>query len=207
MNKKYLIITGAGGFLGSYFSKKLSKDYEVIAVDINKKSLKYLKKDVEKITTYQLDISNEVNIKKLFRHLKSKKIFVYGLINNAAIDSIPRKKKGTQYTDVKSWDKELDVGLKGSYLMTKVFGEEMQKKRIGKIINIGSDLSVIAPNQKIYKKTFGNFVKPITYSVIKHGLYGMTKYFSSFYADANVTVNMYLLVQFITTRKKVLSKN
>ena len=55
----------------------------------------------------------------------------------------------------------------------------MCKAKNGIVINIGSDLSVIAPNQQIYKNVFGNYIKPVTYSVVKHGLLGMTKYFSS----------------------------
>ena len=56
------------------------------------------------------------------------------------------------YIDLNQWNLEINVGLTGPFLMTKYFGEEMIKKRDGKIINIGSDLSVIAPNQDIYKR-------------------------------------------------------
>ena len=66
----------------------------------------------------------------------------------------------------------------------------MVRKKSGSIINIGSDLSVIAPNQKIYKSSYKNYIKPVTYSVIKHGLLGLTKYFASLYAKQNVRVNM-----------------
>ena len=42
-----------------------------------------------------------------------------------------------------------------------------------------------------YTKTvYKNYFKPVTYSVLKHGLLGMTKYFSSLYADKKVRVNM-----------------
>ena len=74
--------------------------------------------------------------------------------------------------------------------MIKYFGERMIKKREGSIINIGSDLSLIAPNQKIYKSSYKNYIKPVTYSVIKHGLLGLTKYFASLYGLNNVRVNM-----------------
>ena len=37
----------------------------------------------------------------------------------------------------------------GSYLIIKHFVKDMCLKKNGSIINIGSDLSVIAPNQKI----------------------------------------------------------
>ena len=48
------------------------------------------------------------------------------------------------------WDKEIQVGLTGYFLMIKIFGKKMALKRYGRIINIASDLSVIAPNHKIY---------------------------------------------------------
>ena len=68
--------------------------------------------------------------------------------------------------------------------------EKKWPKKQGSIINIGSDLSLIAPNQNIYKSSYGNYVKPVTYSVIKHGMLGMTKYFASLYGSKNVRVNM-----------------
>ena len=73
--------------------------------------------------------------------------------------------------------------------MIKYFGEDMSKRNFGKIVNIGSDLSVIAPNQNLYTD-FDNFLKPATYSVIKHGQLGLTKYFASLYAKNKVQVNM-----------------
>ena len=84
----------------------------------------------------------------------------------------------------------MNVGLKGSFLLIKYFGDEMFKKKKGSIINIGSDLSVIAPNQQIYKSSYKNYIKPVTYSVIKHGMLGLTKYFASLYGPKNVRVNM-----------------
>ena len=114
------------------------------------------------------------------------------MINNAAIDAIPYKKKGVEqkFPTEKMWNNEFNASLKGSFFMIKFFGEEMIKKRKGSIINIGSDLSVIAPNQKIYKSSYSNYIKPVTYSVIKHGMVGLTKYFASLYGEKNVRVNM-----------------
>jgi NAD(P)-dependent dehydrogenase (short-subunit alcohol dehydrogenase family) len=74
--------------------------------------------------------------------------------------------------------------------MTKFFGEHMFKQKFGKIINIGSDLSVISPNQSLYKSSYNNYYKPASYSAIKHGLLGLTRYFATLYASNNVTCNM-----------------
>lgn len=183
-----ILITGAAGFLGSKYTNFFSKKYNVFALDIDLKKLRLLKKNNSNISILKVDISNQSEIKKVFRKLKKKNIFIDVLINNAAIDSVPNKKKNS--ITLKKWNNEIAVGLTGSFLMIKFFGEEMVKKGGGRIVNVGSDLSVIAPNQSIYKNTFPNFVKPVTYSVIKHGLLGMTKYYASLFADKNVNVNM-----------------
>ena len=64
----------------------------------------------------------------------------------------------------------------------------------GVILNISSDLSVIAPNpERIYRQDDLDeklqAVKPITYSVIKTGLIGLTRYLSSYWPDKNIRAN------------------
>ena len=192
MKKKVCLITGGAGFLGKkYCEFFLKKNYLVLCVDNSKKNLKTVQSINSKyLFTYKCDITNEKKVKRLFELIK-KTFFVDVLINNAAIDAIPFKKKGIQkFPSGKMWDDEINVSLKGSFFMIKFFGEEMNKKKRGSIINIGSDLSVIAPNQNIYKSSYGNYIKPVTYSVIKHGMLGLTKYFSSLYGKSNVRVNM-----------------
>ncbi len=63
----------------------------------------------------------------------------------------------------------------------------MAEKKNGVILNISSDLGIIAPNQDIYKKT--NFIKPVSYSVVKHGIIGLTKYTAAYWAKKNVRCN------------------
>ena len=193
MNKKVCLITGGAGFLGKkYCEFFIKKNYIVICIDNNKKKLNSMKSIKSKnLKIYNCDISNDKKVEKLFKSI-SKNYFVSVLINNAAIDAVPNKKIGKfeKFPSEKIWDKELNVSLKGSFLLIKYFGEEMLKRQKGSIINIGSDLSIIAPNQKIYRSSYKNYIKPVTYSVIKHGMLGLTKYFASIYANSNVRVNM-----------------
>jgi NAD(P)-dependent dehydrogenase (short-subunit alcohol dehydrogenase family) len=188
--KKKVILTGGLGFLGTHFADVLINcGYDLIIIDkINPKN-KIQKEIVKKSYKFlKVDITSESNVLKAFKKLKKDQVEI--LINNAAIDSIPiTYEKLNHLPNVKNWNKELSVSLTGSYLMIKNFGEQMNKRKSGKIINIGSDLSYIAPNQDLYSDV-KNFLKPVTYSVIKHGLLGMTKYFSSLYAKNNVQVNM-----------------
>jgi NAD(P)-dependent dehydrogenase (short-subunit alcohol dehydrogenase family) len=186
--KKNIILTGGLGFLGSYFSKHLlKKNYRVFSID---KKLQKTKIKNRNFYFFETDITDERQVKNLNNELKS--IQITGLVNNAAIDAIPKKnlKSNLQYPDLKIWRKEIDVSILGSFLMIKYFGKKMQSKKEGTIINIGSDLSLIAPNQKIYEESYPNYYKPPTYSVVKHGLLGLTKYYASLYGKNKVTVNM-----------------
>ena len=82
----------------------------------------------------------------------------------------------------------------GSMLCSKIFGETMSKtKKGGVILNIASDLSVISPDQRLYQvkgvESNSQPVKPLTYSVIKSGLVGMTKYLATYWSADGVRVN------------------
>ena len=191
--ERVCLITGGAGFLGRRYCEFFSNNnFKVLCVDNNEKKLKSITSmNLRNLFTYNCDISNHNKVEKLYK-IVNKYFFVDVLINNAAIDAIPFKKNKVKekFPSSEMWDKEINVSLKGSFNMIKFFGEEMIKKKRGSIINIGSDLSVIAPNQKIYKSSYKNYIKPVTYSVIKHGMLGLTRYFASLYAKDSVRVNM-----------------
>jgi len=204
--KGEILITGAGGFLGSKFAKFYSENgFRVIGIDKNKKKLALI--ESEDVITICADITKETEVKKIYNFLK-KKYTILGLINNAAIDAVPKKTslKNLRYPSIDMWNKEINVSILGTFLMTKYFGELMLKNKSGSIINIGSDLSFIVPNQNIYKKAYPNYVKPPTYSVIKHGLLGLTKYYASLYANSHVRVNMISPGPIKNTQNKILIK-
>lgn len=73
------------------------------------------------------------------------------------------------------------VGLMGAYNMSAAFGLPMSKRKDCVVLNIGSDLSLIAPDPWLYEQ--GVF-KPASYSVVKHGIVGMTRYFAAAWGAA-----------------------
>lgn len=120
-----------------------------------------------------------------------------GLVNNAALNP---KVEGaglasTRFENysLELWNRELSVGLSGAFLCAQVFGAYMAAHGGGVIVNIASDLGIIAPDQRIYRRPGlapeEQPVKPVTYSVVKGGLVMLTKYLATYWADAGVRVN------------------
>ena len=186
LKNKNIIITGGFGFLGTQITNSLLKEKaNVYIIDIKKP------KKESKTKYFETDITKENELKKILNFFRSKNKKIDVLINNAAIDYNPTK-KGSDKLKLESfsndiWDKDILVSLKGSYLCTKIFGSYMSKFKKGSIINISSDLGIIAPDQRIYNKN--NFTKPVTYSVVKHGILGLTRYTATYWADKKVRCN------------------
>ena len=82
------------------------------------------------------------------------------------------------------WEKDIAIGLTGAMNMLTAF-ERHLKASNGVVLNIGSDLSLIGPDQSLYEH---GSMKPLSYSVVKHGMVGMTRYFASLWGG-QVRVN------------------
>ncbi len=199
-----VIITGAAGlFALQHINAVLSSGGSVILIDLNKKKLEntfnlFSKKfDPKKIYCFVGDVTNENSIKRICKKLIKNKKSIDVLINNAAVDykldksHLSKAKKMTiEGFDLDIWKRDLNVGLLGSFICTKIFGHEMAKKKKGVILNIASDLSFISPDNRLYnngKKL--KIFKPISYSVVKHGIIGLTRYTATYWANKNIRCN------------------
>jgi NAD(P)-dependent dehydrogenase (short-subunit alcohol dehydrogenase family) len=119
-------------------------------------------------------------------------ILVNNLSCNANVESLGQYSRLENYP-YSQWARDLELGLGGAFLCSKFVGSYMaSKSNSGVIVNIASDLSVIAPDQRLYRKEGladdEQPVKPISYSVVKHGIMGLTKYLATYWAG-KVRVN------------------
>jgi len=198
------VITGGAGLLGEKHAEAIAEFGGIpILLDIDEEAgtekASRIAHEYQVNCEFKLcDITNESQLSNVRDTLLSKFGRIDILINNAAMDpKVDAKEENIlsrlENFPINQWNLELSVGLTGAMLCSKVFGMEMSKNGKGVILNISSDLGVIAPYQRLYKKNGlpddKQPVKPVTYSVIKHGLIGLTKYLATYWVDKGVRVN------------------
>ena len=146
----------------------------------------------------EVDITSEADIAKTRDSLSEQNCEIDILINNASNNPKVESSSADQFSRLENfpieiWNNDIAVGLTGAFLCSKVFGPEMAKRGRGVIINIASDLALISPDQRLYCKQgvpdYLQPVKPVTYSVIKSGLIGLTRYLATYWVDYGVRCN------------------
>ena len=207
LSGKTALITGAAGLLGiEHASALLESGAKVVLTDIceatlNSESIN-LKQNFgsKKIITKVLDVTFPENLHAVAEELWAEGLRIDILVNNAAIDPKVKCDQGILETSrlehfpLDQWDLQVAVGLTGAFLCSQVFGTAMANDgKGGVILNIASDLSVISPDQRLYRKEGISDekqpVKPVTYSVVKAGLIGLTRYLATYWAEKNVRCN------------------
>ena len=205
LNNKVILITGALGLLGRMHVEAVAAYGGIpVLLDLKLDELNKLKVEIDTkynivSATYEVDITNEKQIEKNAIDIFSKYGHIDGLVNNAANnpkveDSSNKNFSRLENFSLESWNQDLSVGLTGAFLCAKHYGYYISQNTAGgSIINISSDLGLIAPDQRLYAKPGlkdeDQPVKPVSYSVIKTGLIGLTRYLSTYWAEKNVRCN------------------
>lgn len=151
------------------------------------------------IETFVTDITKRGALEEVRDILLKKYGHIDALINNAAnnpkVEGGSKNLAATKFPEfpVEIWNDDLAVGLTGAMLCAQVFGGVMERQEKGVIINISSDYGLISPDQRVYRKEGvpeeEQIIKPVSYSVVKHGMIGLTKYLATYWAKKGIRVN------------------
>jgi NAD(P)-dependent dehydrogenase (short-subunit alcohol dehydrogenase family) len=199
VSQEVVLITGVSGQLGvEYAQAFLVRGARVVGLDIRPSagSEALARNFPDHYFFHSASVTEKTALQATLVEVEKRYGVPTVLINNAAIDSppsAPPEENGPfeEYPEA-SWDKVIDVNLKGVYLCCQVFGAAMARAGKGSIINIASIYGIVSPDQNLYKyrRSRGEvFFKPVAYSASKSGILNLTRYLGVYWAKQNVRVN------------------
>lgn len=199
VSAQIVVITGVSGQLGGeYANAFLQRGARVVGLDMRPSLAcdRLTETYPERFVFITADVTKKLSLQQALEETEDKFGTPSVLINNAAIDSppsAPPEENGPfeDYPEA-SWDKVVDVNLKGVYLCCQVFGAAMAKVGKGSIINVASIYGVVSPDQNLYeyrRKRGEVFYKPVAYSASKSGILNLTRYLAVYWGKKNVRVN------------------
>jgi NAD(P)-dependent dehydrogenase (short-subunit alcohol dehydrogenase family) len=202
LDGRVVIITGGGGLLGKQHARAVAEAGGIPVlwdVDFGRAkavALAVAKEFGGRCLAAKVDVTKPGDIRRALAQAVRAFGRVDALINNAANDP----KTGGDDSALsrfetlarEAWDRDLAVGLTSAFLCCQIVGAHMSAGKGGVILNIASDLSLIAPDQRLYRRPGlaedRQPTKPVTYSVLKHGIIGLTRYLATYW-NPKVRVN------------------
>jgi NAD(P)-dependent dehydrogenase (short-subunit alcohol dehydrogenase family) len=204
LSGRVVVITGASGLLGAQHARAVAGAGALpVLTDIRTEGAERCAAQLAselgvEAQVVQADITRAESVRALLDAVLTRHGRVDALINNAANNpkvedagDVPFAR--LEHFPLAQWEADVAVGLTGAFLCSQVIGGEMARRGRGAIVNISSEYGVIAPDQRLYRvpglPEDQQPVKPVTYTVVKAGLDGMTKYLATYWADRGVRVN------------------
>lgn len=198
---KNVLVTGGCGFLGREICRRICEEGGTpVVFDISRNSYHLLVSHLNGLPAnpdvffFEVDITDEASIRSAFDAIDDEELVLHGLVNNAARNPVVTKVRGGTLDNAErieefptdDWNLDIQVGLTGAFLVSKYFLKSVRISGLtgASIVNVSSDLGLIAPDHRLYndgvEEDWSRKVKPVTYSVVKAGLIGLSKYLATY---------------------------
>jgi NAD(P)-dependent dehydrogenase (short-subunit alcohol dehydrogenase family) len=189
------VITGGAGMLGMRHAEIVAA-YGGIPVSLDLA-------DAKAEASYVCDVTRAESVNAALQKIMTRFGRVDILVNNAANNPRVENSRELDFSRFENfpldqWQADIAAGLTGAMLCSQAFGACMAQAfrehgRRGVILNIASDLAVIAPDQRIYRQTgiadHLQPVKAVSYPVVKSGLVALGRYLATYWAESGIRVN------------------
>jgi NAD(P)-dependent dehydrogenase (short-subunit alcohol dehydrogenase family) len=202
---KVIVVTGAAGLIGRRHAEAIAcYGGTPVLLDLSLQKVEKLANQLNKKYNigsigYSVDITDENAIQNNNTQLIECFGKIDGLVNNAANNPKVNGNSEENFSRLENfplniWNQDVAVGLTGAFLCAKYYGYQISKNpNGGSIVNISSDLGLMAPDQRLYSQLGlpedQQPVKPVTYSVVKTGIIGLTRYLATYWVKQGVRCN------------------
>jgi NAD(P)-dependent dehydrogenase (short-subunit alcohol dehydrogenase family) len=202
LNGRVAIVTGGAGLLGEGYCRTLAAaganvviaDVEAkVAEELAQKLLREIGIDAVGIHT---DVSNPESVHHMIEEVLKRFNRIDILVNNAALDpKFDADHAGghsNRFEDFPfdAWQEALDVNVTGMFLCAQAVSVPMLEANRGVIVNVSSTYGLVGPDQRLYQRE-GQVpqFKPVTYTVAKAAVLGLTRYLATYFANTGIRVN------------------
>jgi NAD(P)-dependent dehydrogenase (short-subunit alcohol dehydrogenase family) len=179
LNGKIALVTGGGRGLGKVMANALAEAGADVALagrtlsTCQEAAAEIAAATGRRVQAFSVDVTRSDDVTRLAAEVPRALGPIDILVNNAGNNI----RGATQELSEADWDDVLDTNLKGPFLCARAVGPEMVKRGWGRIINMGSILSVIAlPGRAPYASA-------------KAGVVSLTRALALEWAGTGVTVN------------------
>jgi NAD(P)-dependent dehydrogenase (short-subunit alcohol dehydrogenase family) len=193
--RRTVVITGGGGILGKRMTQALAgvgANVAIIEPDLGKAQAVVDEIEGDGIVqAFSADITKPETVIDAHAQIEASLGPVYGLVNNAATKTENFFEPFESFP-LDDWNSVIGVNLTGAMICCQIFGRSMVARGGGAIVNTLSIYGIVAPDQRIYEGSMyeGRAINtPAVYSASKAGLWGLTKYLSTYWGDKNIRVN------------------
>jgi len=181
LSGKVALVTGGNGGIGLGMARGLGRAGAAIAIvgrdeAKNAAALDELKKLGVKAIAIPADVANETSCRAMVQDAVDRLGGLHILVNNAGINI----RKAPQDYTIDEWKRVLDTNLTSAFVAAQAAYPEMKRLRGGKIVNVGSMMSLFG----------ASFVAP--YGASKGGIVQLTKALATAWAADNIQVNAVL---------------
>jgi len=171
-----ILLTGAGSGIGRGLAHLLAaKGRRLFLTDLHLDSvdqtIRLLASDGREASAHALDVTSAAQVRAFLQAIGDRRIDV--IINNAGLQHVSSIEEFPEET----WDRLIDVMLKGPFLLIQAMLPRMRAQGFGRIVNIGSIHALVASPFKS------------AYVAAKHGLLGLSKVVALESAGADITIN------------------
>ena len=181
LQDKVTIITGGGGGIGECAAELFGyHGAKVTVVDVNQDQAERVAKSIESAGGVALAISADVSQDDQVRDMVEATVSHFGrldvIFNNAGI--FPADDGGVLDTPLSTWDKVMEVNLKGVFLGTKYAVAKMLDSGGGSIVNVASFVALM-----------GAATAQVAYTASKGGVLAFTREVAVEYARRGIRAN------------------
>ncbi|MEI6166923.1 MAG: SDR family oxidoreductase [bacterium] len=187
---KVALVTGGAGLYGRQIVAALAEaGAETIIASRNLDALEQVASEERArgcdVSALQLDLEDEKSIFNLHDEIMKRSGRIDVLINNAVIRSAMN---GWNYP-LADFDRSLHINASALFVITRVFAEEMKKRKSGSIINIGSMMGMVGIERANYEGTDMHANPSPIYFYEKGGMINFSRWAASMLGEYNVRVN------------------